>query len=134
MPRIVIAGGPKAGKTTLAGKLKQGPAPIVHTDDWRHEAWTDVPDRILEHLQELGGSWVLEGVQALRVLRRALDQGADLGVDRVVYIRGSHEKLTPRQSAMAKGVHTQWVGLKPRLRESGVFLHVENVGMATGAA
>lgn len=114
-PRVVIAGVPRAGKTTLAKRMRPD-LPHVHTDDYKHLPWSDVPDAILRDLRALEDGWVLEGVQSLRVLRRALDNDIDLGVTRLVYLRTPHEELTPGQRRMAAGLETIWRGVRPRLR------------------
>ena len=96
--RIAITGAPRAGKYTLARDLDDGRL-AVHTDDYRHLPWSEVPGAVLEAL-EGSESFIVEGVQVPRTLRKGLE------VDVVLYMPHPRHELSSGQSAMAKGLHT----------------------------
>lgn len=112
--RIVITGAPRSGKSTLARRLSAGTVPVVRTDDYvrmgvPHAHIPDVARRELERHD----SWILEGCQAARVLRRHPDvaNGA-----RVYYHSRSVVHTTPGQDRQAKGIHTVWLSARPLLQ------------------
>lgn len=120
--RIIIAGGPRSGKTTLAATY---PGLVLHTDsliwelDWsaasaEAAAWFDVPR-----------PWVIEGVAAVRALRKwlaahASGQPADL----VLWLGTPRMALTRGQEMMAKGCETVWAEVLPLLRARGVAVEL----------
>jgi hypothetical protein len=91
--RIVLAGVPKAGKTTLADRVVD--RPVIHTDDYIEAGWDDSP-RIAA--SKVGaGSWLVEGVRGLAVIR----EGAVPGL--VVWLPVPLVRLTTNQERFAKG-------------------------------
>lgn len=142
MTRICITGGPRTGKTTLAGNLA---APlhvscdsafdeacscgaIRHTDDLieqcKHlgkEAWSEA-SRIASMWLDEPGPWIIEGVAMSRALRkwREAHPGQPPPVDRVIRLITPHVDLTKGQAAMAKGEETVWAEVEPWLRKHGV--------------
>ena len=109
--RIAIVGGPRTGKTTLSKKF-EGQWDVICTDAWKHLPWHLQPVKITEACQ---GSerFVLEGVQAARVLRRGLE------VDLVVFLDAPHVPLSGKQESMTKGIKTifsQWRETNPEIR------------------
>ena len=96
--RIAIAGGPGAGKTTLAAAL--GRDDVLSTDDFMHWDWEDVPSFVEVALANRP-TWVLEGVQVARCLRF---WWPDVPADVVVWLSGAHEPLSRRQAGMGRGV------------------------------
>lgn len=144
MTRIVITGGPRTGKTTLAGQLPQlfmvgalplidvRTAPILHTDDLIAElahlgkdAWSEGSRRVAEWL-DAPGPWIIEGVAVSRALRKwhEAHPGAAPPVDRVIYLTEPYEPLTPGQASMAKGVEKVHRELVDWLNEHGVATEV----------
>lgn len=147
MTRIVICGGPRTGKTTLANHLglggtfengRTGPGRtagpgadrIRHTDDligllgWSYASagvatWFGAP-----------GPWIIEGVACVRALRKWRDAhpGEPPPVDRVIRLTESHAALSRWQAAMTKGEQTVWAEIEEWLLESGV-----EVEYSTGA-
>lgn len=132
MTRILITGGPRTGKTTLAEHLAlggtwtaecgtgpsrtYGPGPdcVRHTDDLIAETahlgkdgWSEA-SRLASLWFDGAGPWIIEGVAASRALRKwhEAHPGEPPPVDRVIYLREPHETLTPGQTSMAKGVAT----------------------------
>lgn len=100
--RVAIAGGPRTGKSSLANVVTD--RTVLHTDDLMDERWEDVPAVV--RLRLAGNpSFVVEGVQVPRALRRGLE------VDAVVWLGSAKVPLTPGQRTMAKAVGTvfeQW--------------------------
>lgn len=123
MTRILITGGPRTGKTTLANKLQQeGGDPIVYsTDDVMHLGWSEASAAVALWL-DADDSWIVEGVAASRALRkwRALHPDQPPPIDRLIYLREPHETLTPGQRTMAKGVETVHRELEDWLAQHGV--------------
>lgn len=95
--RIAIAGGPLTGKTSLAAEVTD--RPVFHTDEYMDLPWSDQPLKWLDRLRDLP-SFVLEGVQVPRTLRKGLV------VDAVIWLDTPKEILTPGQARMAKAVAT----------------------------
>lgn len=108
--RILILGGPRTGKTTLANKLGaergipvRGMDDLIGAFDWSAASaeaarWMDDP-----------GPWIIEGVQGARALRKWLaahpeGQPADL----IIHCQKPHVPLTAGQIAMGKGCLTVW--------------------------
>lgn len=122
MTRILITGGPRTGKTTLARQLFEEAAArydragitaaLLHTDDLieqcRHlgkDAWSEA-SRIASTWLDEGGPWIIEGVAVSRALRKwhEVHPNERPPVDRVVYLGVPHVALTKGQESMAKGV------------------------------
>lgn len=95
--RVAIVGGPRVGKTTLALKVRD--RPVIASDDIKHLEWSEQPARMI-HLVGARPSFVVEGVQVARALRRGLE------VDAVVVLTVPRVKRRPGQKAMAKAVLT----------------------------
>jgi hypothetical protein len=138
--RIVITGGPRTGKTTLASTLwvdlaietgmaqDSGARLVRHTDDLidqcKHlgkEAWSEA-SRITSTWLDAPGPWICEGVAMSRALRKWRDSnsGGPPPVDRVIYMIKPHEPLSAGQETMSKGVRTVHDGIEPWLREHGI--------------
>lgn len=107
--RVVLVGGPRAGKSTLTAraaerfKLKARHADaLIRTHDWHDHSeavagWFSDP-----------GKWVVEGVSTARALRKYL-AATEGPVDfAVVYMPKAIQIRTDKQESMAKGVATTW--------------------------
>jgi hypothetical protein len=131
MTRILISGGPRTGKTTLAREIGNGHScgcaaferrpgfvtvgdcdcPLAqlihHTDDLIPLGWSEASQAAALWL-EAPGPWIVEGVAASRALRKWRDQHPNQPppVDRVIFLREPHETLSKGQAVMAKGVET----------------------------
>lgn len=136
MPRIVVLGAPRTGKTTYAtklarehgahlastGKRTEHPEGLVSTDNYLDKgSYADLPDRVIADLRKMD-SWVLEGTQAARVIRRWYRTAPDEPkLDKALAFLGKPwVKRNPRQEATAKGVWTVLRDLQPLLRQAGV--------------
>ena len=124
--RLVITGGPRTGKTTLARSLG---LPVYSTDDlietYKHlgrEAWSAVSQHVVDHWFTQPGPWIVEGVAVSRALRKWRDQhpGELPPVDRVIYLTTAHTPLSPGQIRMEKGVVTVHRQIETWLVEHGL--------------
>jgi adenylate kinase family enzyme len=116
--RILIAGVPRSGKTTLANQLERS---ARHTDDligardWSAASaevatWFDAP-----------GPWVIEGVAVPRALRKWFASHATgAPADEIRWLGYPRLTLTSGQAAMAKACETVWREVLPELRRRGV--------------
>lgn len=137
MTRICITGGPRTGKTTLAGELwraavvawvaehgpivdLEGPV-LMHTDDVVHLGWSQASEAASKWF-DTSGPWIIEGVAVSRALRkwREAHPGEPPPVDRVIYLTETFEEPTPGQRSMAKGVETVHREIEFWLAEHGV--------------
>jgi SPP1 gp7 family putative phage head morphogenesis protein len=122
--RIVIAGGPRTGKTTAAIKLAEKLSiPLRHTDDlisrmpWREASaevakWFDNP-----------GPWIIEGVTVVRAIRKWLANNKGLNFPAYV-IRFVNSKVsqTTGQKVMHKGEETVWKTVEGHLSGMGLIV------------
>lgn len=122
--RIVIAGGPKVGKTTLSEKLRSASgSPVFHTDDLigTHD-WSKASEAVARWFDR-PGPWIVEGVAAVRALRKWMDSHhrTELPCDIVYFSNSPRAKLVlPGQVSMAKGVMTVWSQIGRELIQRGV--------------
>jgi hypothetical protein len=144
MPRIVVLGGPRTGKTTYAtklakqlgvhlastGKHTEDPEGLVSvknygkvsTDDYLNRYdYKELPSRVIDDLRKMD-SFVLEGTQAARVLRRWLREAPEEPKldNTLVFLGKPWVPRNPRQEATTKGVKTVWRDLEPLLKRYGV--------------
>lgn len=99
--RVVLAGGPRAGKTTLVrGRILD--RLVVSTDSYLDLEWGEVPGRIIDDIRGAGDWWLLEGVRAPWCLRQGLE------ADCAVWVRGARCELTAGQQALAKACRSVW--------------------------
>lgn len=119
--RIVIAGAPRCGKSTLLRELALDFPCAVSTDDFiHHTPWEEVPNACIRVLEKYD-SWALEGVNAVRVLRRWIrDLGTCPLIDKVYYLTKPMAPRKPAHESMAKGIHKQWREVEPWLLKMGV--------------
>lgn len=119
MARTVIIGAPRAGKTTRALALG---GEIVHTDDFAVRG--DFSAQSEAAAAKLGGpgDWTMEGVTAVRALRKWMQAHPGKPCDQVVRLTEPHEPLTPGQASLAKGCDTVFREIEPELRKRGVVI------------
>lgn len=114
---IVICGAPRAGKTTLAETFDRT---VMHTDDLITMGWSEASELIATDWLRRPSPWVIEGVAAVRGLRKYLDFFASKPCDEVIYMPTPRLALSAGQAAMAKGVATIWAQIQPELERRGV--------------
>ena len=106
--KILITGPPRSGKTTLA---QQHSHPnTIHTDDYKYLSWQAQLQILRLKADELD-SWLIEGIQGPRLLRKGLEP------DLVIWLSKPHQLLTKKQSALAKGmekIFKEWLKNKPQ--------------------
>lgn len=122
--RIVIAGVPRAGKTTLGNRMAAELGhEVMHTDDLVHLGWSEASaEAATWMLARLGGSWIVEGVAAIRALRKALASTRDKPCDKLVWLARPYVEQTDGQRSMGKGAETVLAEIEPDLRARGVFI------------
>ena len=121
--RLVIAGVPRAGKTTAAekfGELRQGD-PIRHTDDLIADfEWSAASLEVSRWFDE-PGPWLIEGVATVRALRKWLAaHPTGTPCDGILWLDKPREQLTPGQTTLAKGCRTVLEGIREELERRGV--------------
>ena len=114
--RVVIVGGPRSGKTTLARRF--GIA-MRSTDDLKSLPWSDVSTTVAKWF-DLKGSWVVEGVRTAGALRKWLEQNPEgTPADLIIFLDGARLNLTKRQQTMKKGIITIWSQITEELQRRG---------------
>lgn len=116
--RIIIAGGPRTGKTTLAATYHE---PVWHTDNLIGQiGWSEISAMAADWFDR-PGPWVIEGVAAVRALRKWLTAHASgQPADLVLWLGTPLVARTPGQQTMARGCDTVWAEVLPLLRARGV--------------
>lgn len=108
--RILVAGGPRTGKTTLADALAAGlGVEARHTDDLIDKLeWSELSAEVANWLNE-PGPWVIEGVRVVHAVRKWLAKNAEgLPCDVLYWSEVPKVELEPRHRPMTKGVKTVW--------------------------
>lgn len=126
--RILIAGGPKTGKTTLAARLAKelGVTPRC-TDEVMGMGWSESSAEAAKWLD--APKYVIEGVACARALRKSLAANPDGKPCDVLYMLTTpHAELTPGQSAMTKGIATVFSEIRWQLELRGVEIRHEGDG------
>lgn len=118
--RIVVAGGPRTGKTTYAGTLTPHP---LHTDVLVGTVpWSGASEEVAEWFDR-PGPWVVEGVAAVRALRKWLAaHPTGKPCDSVRWLAEPKVSRDRGQETMAKGCETIWAEVLPLLRKRGVTI------------
>jgi hypothetical protein len=120
--RIVIAGGPRTGKTSRAEQLAaELGVPVRHTDDLiSTHAWSAASDEVATWLEQ-PGPWIVEGVAAVRGLRKWMQRHAWGPPADLVYWGAEPVVLRSRQQqTMANGCGTIWREILPLLLSRNV--------------
>ena len=120
--KILITGGPKTGKTTLARELatKYKISKIYHTDDLilKYD-WGFESDIVNSWLKE--DNIIIEGTTVPRGIRKWLfNNDSGKPADIVYYLKEPKVKISKGQATMTKGIDTVWSEVLPELRKRGV--------------
>jgi hypothetical protein len=119
--RVIIAGGPRSGKSTLAQNIsRSGRIRVRGTDELIGLDWSD-SSLVASSWFEYPGPWICEGVVTPRALRKWLArEPTGAPADLIVW---ANEAVSPRvagQEAMAKGCATVWREILPELERREV--------------
>ena len=123
--RILVTGGPRVGKTTLARSIGAlHGLPVRSTDDLiaTHD-WSAASSAVAAWLDDVG-PWVIEGVAIPRSLRKWLATHDGAPADGIFIGRDPREARSAGQDAMAKGLETVWAEIAPELERRGVPIHL----------
>jgi adenylate kinase family enzyme len=138
--RLLIAGVPRAGKTTLANRLEASRLRVdavpwtshgimfhgcvLHTDEFiGRMTWSDTSRTVAEIFDEIAahGPWTIEGVAVVRGLRKWLaTHHSGTPCDEILWLGTPRVPLTSGQAAMAKACETVWDEVRPELERRGV--------------
>jgi hypothetical protein len=125
MRRIIILGGPRVGKTTLSQRLKEtlGIQTLHASDDIKHLEWSESSAEAAKWFDE-SGSWIVEGVQMARALRKWLLANANKPFDAdVISLDKPYEELSTGQQSMTAGVQTVLGDIEAELLRRGARIH-----------
>ncbi|MDQ5871618.1 MAG: hypothetical protein M3547_05370 [Acidobacteriota bacterium] len=121
MTRIVVAGSPRAGKSTLASRL--GIARVRSADEVMGLGWSEASELIAGSWFDEPGPWVIEGVAAGRALRKWLAANPEgRPCDRLLVLERPCEALSKGQATMGKGVQTVLNEIRGELERRGVVV------------
>ena len=112
-PRIAIAGGPRTGKTMLAGRVTD--RPVLLAKDFELFGIEAAPVAMIAATSSRE-RFVIEGVWVARALRKGM------AVDAVIYLHRPRVKRIPGQIRMAKGVHTVFKQWRETDKETSVYV------------
>ncbi len=124
LPRVVVCGGPRAGKTAVAVRASERYSRPVFFGDALigNLSWSDASMEVSRWFDR-EGEWIIEGVVCARALRKwlARNDGRKRTFDVVRVTDGIHDR-SDAQSAKAKGEATVWDEIAPAL--SGCMIEV----------
>lgn len=121
--RILIAGGPKVGKTTLAAELEKQLGLVArHTDDLIGALDWSAASLEVSNWIDAEGAWIIEGVSVPRALRKWLERSGGKPADEVYWSMVPKVELTKGQETMAKGCETVWGPVREELVRRGVSI------------
>lgn len=122
--KTVIAGWPKSGKTQLSRKLAgEQSADLTSTDTLKEShGWSEASEAVAGWFDR-PGPWIIEGVAAVRALRKWLKRNEEgKPCDVIYYLSEPFVELTKGQSAMGTGVDTVMAEIRDELESRGVQL------------
>lgn len=118
--RILVAGVPRAGKTTLAKKLgEERSLAVRHSDSLIGLGWSESSAAAAAWMND-SSDWLIEGVAVPRALRKWLAANAGAPCDTIYWMPAPRVQLTQGQRSMAGGCITVWAEILPTLTARGV--------------
>lgn len=118
MKKILIVGGPKTGKSTLADTLG---LPVRRADQLVGEkSWGEDSAEVARWMNE-PGDMVIEGTSVVRGIRKWMAHHPDTRMEGMEVRRCAtpHGYCSDGQSRMGKGVDTIWNQIRPDLVKRG---------------
>jgi hypothetical protein len=123
-PRVVIAGGPRCGKSVLSSKL--GIPRVRGTDELIGLGWSEASLAASRWFDE-PGPWIAEGVAMPRALRKWLAaHPVGKPCDLVVWLGVAVVARVAGQESMAAGCLKVWQEVRPELFRRGVRIRELN--------
>lgn len=123
--RLVIAGGPRSGKSVLTQKL--GTGRLVHGSDALIGLGWSEASLAASKWFDTEGPWICEGVAMPRAMRKWLARNpAGKPADLVVWIGVPVVARVDGQETMARGCETVWREIRGELFMRGVRIREEN--------
>ena len=121
MTRILVAGGPRTGKTVLGAKLAaEHCVPLLCTDAVIGAGWSEASQIVSCWLDE-PGDFVIEGVAVPRALRKWLARNPKgKPADVLYWLDVPKVEQTPGQLAMSKGCASVWAEIRHELQARGL--------------
>ena len=118
--RVVLAGGPRTGKTTIAEALQhrirtRSTDALIGSYDFAEGAPAEVARWMAEP-----GPWLIEGVAAIRAARAYLQAVESAPCDLLVWLAVPFVERSQTQRGMAKGCETVFRQILPELEARGV--------------
>lgn len=123
-PRVVICGGPRSGKSSLAAHLGERNADrIRHTDHLiGTHRWDEAVAEVADWFNR-PAPWIVEGVVSGEALGARLDAERDTKpCDLAIFLHGSRKPLSMGQAKMAAKCLAAWESVREVLRARGVEL------------
>ena len=118
--RLVIAGGPRVGKSTLAKALGSNTTPIYGTDDLIGLGWSEA-SLMASTWFDRPGPWIAEGVAIGRALRKWLARNPNgAPCDAALWLTHPVQPRVRGQHVMALGCASVWSEIRETLRIRGV--------------
>lgn len=120
--RLIIAGGPGVGKTTLTAKLTRDGLVVHSSDEIRDLGWSESSLKASLWF-DAPGPWLCEGVAMPRAIRKWLARNPDSKPsDAILWLAHPVEERSRGQHVMALGCATVWAEIRPELVKRGVTL------------
>ncbi len=117
--RILIAGGPRSGKSTLGRKLAaEHHVEYRCTDELIPMGWSEASEAVTKWFERSDG-WLIEGVAVPRAIRKWFRSHKDKPADVCYWLGAPRVELSPGQNAMAKGCRKVWDEVVRDLERSG---------------
>jgi len=119
--RLVVAGGPQAGKTTLVSHLARAnpDAKVRGSDELIGLGWSESSEAA-SHWFDEPGSWICEGAAMPRALRKWLARNPEgAPADLIVWVNEPVVARSRGQHVMALGCQTVWNEIRTELTERG---------------
>ena len=125
--RHIIIGVPRSGKSTLSRETAGNQCMIlIHTDSFIDEYPWEQRAVYIAGLFLMEPSWVIEGCDAVRGVRKFLQFHPERKpADKVVWLDSPREELTGPQAGFAKGLRKIFFSdIQPQLERLGVAVEI----------